>query len=73
MAKNIEDFRGELSKMAQSIEILENTFIKQGLDEIRVSLKEDTFNDLMVELNNNNKDDKCIVSIGNTNFIFSKK
>jgi|TARA_R110000868_G_scaffold11055_6_gene54293 hypothetical protein len=59
--------------MAQSIEILENTFIKQGLDEIRVSLKEDTFNDLMVELNNNNKDDKCIVSIGNTNFIFSKK
>lgn len=73
MAKNIENFRGELSKMAQSIEILENTFIKQGLDEIRVSLKEDTFNDLMVELNNNNKDDKCIVSIGNTNFIFSKK
>lgn len=73
MAKNIEDFRGELSKMAQSIEILENTFIKQGLDEIRVSLKEDTFNDLMIELNNNNKDDKCIVSIGNTNFIFSKK
>ena len=45
----------------------------RGLDEIRVSLKEDTFNDLMVELNNNNKDDKCIVSIGNTNFIFSKK
>lgn len=73
MAKNIEDFRGELSKMAQSIEILENTFIKQGLDEIRVSLKEDTFNDLMIELNNNIKDDKCIVSIGNTNIIFSKK
>lgn len=73
MAKNIEDFRGELSKIAQSIEILENTFIKQGLDEIRVSLKEDTFNDLMIELNNNIKDDKCIVSIGNTNIIFLKK
>ncbi len=73
MAKNIENFRDELIKMAQAIEILENTFIGEDLDEIKVSLKEDTFNLLMKELNNKGEDNKCIVSIGDTNFIFLKK
>jgi hypothetical protein len=52
---------------------LENTFIGEDLDEIKVSLEEDTFNRLMSELNNKNNEDKCIISIGVTNFIFSKK
>jgi hypothetical protein len=59
--------------MAQAVETLENTFIGEDLDEIKVSLEEDTFNRLMSELNNKNNEDKCIISIGVTNFIFSKK
>jgi len=73
MAKIIENFRDELIKMAQAVESLESTFIGEDLDEIKVSLKEDTFNHLMSELNNKNNDDTCIISIGKTNFIFSKK
>jgi hypothetical protein len=73
MAKNIENFRDELTKMAQAVEILENSFIGQNLDEIKVSLNEDTFNHLMIELNNNSNDNKCTVSIGRANFIFLKK
>ena len=73
MAKNIENFRDELTKMAQAVEMLENSFIGQDLDEIKVSLDEDTFNRLMIELNNNSNDNKCTVSIGRANFIFLKK
>ena len=73
MAKNIENFRDELTKMAQAVEMLENSFIGQDLDEIKVSLDEDTFNRLMIELNNNSNDNKCTVSIGSANFIFLKK
>ena len=73
MAKNIENFRDELIKMAQAVEMLENSFIGQDLDEIKVSLNEDTFNSLMFELNNNSDDNKCTVSIGSANFIFLKK
>ena len=73
MAKNIENFRDELTKMAQAVEMLENSFIGQDLDEIKVSLDEDTFNRLMIELNNNSNDNKCTVSIGSVNFIFLKK
>jgi hypothetical protein len=73
MAKNIENFRDELTKMAQAVEMLENCFIGQDLDEIKVSLNEDTFNRLMLELNNNSNDNKCTVSIGSANFIFLKK
>jgi len=73
MAKNIENFRDELIKMAQAVETLENSFIGQNLNEIKVSLDEDTFNSLMLELNNNSKDNMCTISIGSTNFIFLKK
>jgi hypothetical protein len=59
--------------MAQAVEMLENCFIGQDLDEIKVSLNEDTFNRLMLELNNNSNDNKCTVSIGSANFIFLKK
>ena len=60
MAKIIENFREELIKMAQAVETLENTFIGEDLDEIKVSLEEDTFNRLMSELNNKNNEDKYI-------------
>jgi hypothetical protein len=73
MAKNIENFRDQLGKLAEAIEIFENTFIKNGDIEMKVSLNEDTFNDLIYTLNNTTKDEKCIVSIGNVNFTFLKK
>jgi hypothetical protein len=59
--------------MAQAVETLEDSFIGQNLDEIKVSLNEDTFNRLMLELNNNTNDNKCTISIGSANFIFLKK
>lgn len=73
MAKNIEDFRDQLSKFAEAIEIFEKTFIKNGDIDIKVSLNEDTLNDLIYTLNNTTKDNKCIISIGNVNFTFLKK
>ena len=73
MAKNIENFRDQLGKLAEAVEIIESTFINEGEIEFKVSLNEDTFNDLMKNLNNRTKDDKCIISIGNVDFTFLKK
>jgi hypothetical protein len=73
MGKNIENFRDQLGKLAEAVEIFENTFINDGDLEIKVSLDEGTFISLMENLNNGSKDNKCVISIGNTNFTFLKK
>jgi hypothetical protein len=73
MGKNIENFRDQLGKLAEAVEILENTFINNGDLEIKVSLDKDTFISLISHLNNKSKDDRCVISIGNANFTFSKK
>jgi hypothetical protein len=73
MAKNIENFRDQLTKLAESVEILENTFLNEGNIEIKVSLDEDTFLSLMDNLKNKNKEDKVVISIGNVDFTFLKK
>jgi hypothetical protein len=73
MGKVIENFRDELAKLAQAIEILEGTFINESEQTIKVSLEENTYNSLMINLNNFSNDKECIISIGNTKFIFSKK
>lgn len=73
MAKNIENFRDQLAKLAESVEILESTFINQGEVEIKVSLNEQTFNDLMLNLNNKPDSNNCVISIGSINFTFLKK
>lgn len=73
MAKNIENFRDQLTKLAESVEILENTFLNDGNIEIKVSLNEDTFLDLIKNLNNKTNDNKVVISIGNVDFTFSKK
>ena len=70
---NIENFRDQLTKLAESVEILENTFLNDGIIEIKVSLEEDTFLDLMKNLNNKINDNKIVVSIGNVDFTFLKK
>ena len=38
MAKSIEDFRNQLTKLAEAVEILEGTFINEGDIEIKVKL-----------------------------------
>jgi|APGre2960657373_1045057.scaffolds.fasta_scaffold00437_18 hypothetical protein len=73
MGKNIENFRDQLGKLAEAVEIFENTFINDGDLEIKVSLDEGTFINLMENLNNGSKDKKCVISIGSVNFTFLKK
>lgn len=73
MGENSENFREELKKLAEVVEILDNSFLKNEKTEIKVSLKEDTFISLMTFLRYNANDSKCIISIGNVDFTFLKK
>lgn len=73
MGKVIENFREELAKLAQAIEVLESTFIGESEQTIKVILDENKYDSLMINLNNFSNDKECIISMGNTKFIFSKK
>lgn len=72
MGKVIENFRDELAKLAQAVEILEGTFVSDSKQEIKITLDEQTYNSLMLQLNNFSNDKQCIISLGNAQFIFSK-
>jgi hypothetical protein len=72
MAKNIENFRDELVKFANIVEIVETTFINDEPSELITYVDEPLFNKISKELNNTQKS-KCVISIGNVNFIFLKK
>ena len=63
MAKNIENFRDELTKLAEVVEILEKSFLSKGDIKVEVSLDDDTFSNLLKTLRNNSEDLKCIISI----------
>jgi hypothetical protein len=73
MAKNIEKFRDELTKLAQVAEILEKSFFSKGEIKVEVSLDNDTFSNLLKTLRNNSDDLKCTISIGDVDFTFLKK
>jgi hypothetical protein len=73
MAKNTQDFRDELIKMANAVEFLENSFIGNQKIEIKVSVDNNTFTDISNYLGSNPNENKCVVSISNTEFIFLKK
>jgi len=73
MGKVIENFRDELAKLASAVETLENSFIGESDQTIVISLEEKLYESLMINLNNFSKDKECIISMGNTKFIFSKK
>lgn len=73
MAENSADFRNELTKLAEIVEVLEGSFLKNEKIEIKVSLNEDTFISLMTYLRYNTNDKKCIIEIGNSEFTFLKK
>ena len=73
MAKDIENFRDQLTKLAEAVEILENTFVNDGDIQVNVTLDETKYQSLMRTLNYQSTDTKCIVSIGNVDFTFLKK
>jgi hypothetical protein len=73
MAKDIENFRDQLTKLAEAVEILENTFVNDGDIQVNVTLDETKYQSLMRTLNYQSNDTKCIVSIGNVDFTFLKK
>jgi hypothetical protein len=73
MAKDIENFRDHLTKLAEAVEILENTFINDGDITVMVTLDDVKYQSLMRTLNYQSNDTKCVVSIGNVDFTFSKK
>ena len=73
MAKDIENIRDQLTKLAEAVEILENTFVNDGDIQVNVTLDETKYQSLMRTLNYQSNDTKCIVSIGNVDFTFLKK
>jgi|APGre2960657373_1045057.scaffolds.fasta_scaffold00996_2 hypothetical protein len=70
MGKDIENFRDQLTKLAESVEILENSFLINGDISVTTKLPEEDFNKLMRSLNNQSKENRCVLSIGNVDFIF---
>jgi hypothetical protein len=73
MAEDKENFRDALEKMAEVVDILENTFIGKKNIEIGVSLDENTFESISNYLDYDKNLNKCIINIGGTNFTFLKK
>jgi hypothetical protein len=73
MGTNEESFRVQLIKMAQAVDIIEDTFKESKNIKVNIELKESDFNDMCQELNNDIKNDTSIISIGNVEFIFLKK
>jgi len=73
MGTNEESFRNQLIKMAQMVEIIEDTFKESKNIKVNIELKETDFDNMCRELNNDIKNDKSIISIGNVEFIFLKK
>ena len=69
MGENQESFRDELIKLAESVEILENSFIGKHNIEISVSLDESDFSNVKDYVNEKSSD-KIIISIGKVNFTF---
>lgn len=67
-----ESFRDKLIKMAESAELMENVFSNNTID-ITIEVKENEFNEITNYLNTDDKQNQCIISMGKTNFIFSKK
>lgn len=72
MGEDNEEFRTQLTLLAEVVELLEKSFINKDYTDIKISIDEDKFNYLSLNLNNNSKD-RIIINISNYNFIFLKK
>jgi len=73
MGKNQESFRDDLEKLAQVSDLIEGSFIKNEKVEVKVSLDEDTFSNLLQHLMINQNEKKCVIQISNLEFTFLKK
>jgi len=72
MVENQESFRNYLTELAKITDILENSLTKGSKVTVEFKIEEQKFNLLNTNLNNNLKENKCIISIGDVDFIFLK-
>jgi len=73
MEKNYNGIGDEIKKLAEVVEILDNSFFYSNQTDVTITLDENRFQKILLYLNHKTTDKKCIVSIGNTNFTFLKK
>jgi hypothetical protein len=73
MGQNYDGIGDEIKKLAEVVEILDNSAFNSNQTEITIPLDENMFQKILTYLNYKTTDKKCIVSIGNTNFIFLRK
>jgi hypothetical protein len=73
MGQNYDGIGDEIKKLAEVVEILDNSFFNTDQTEITITLDESRLQRILSYLNHKTTDKKCIVSIGNTNFTFLKK
>ena len=67
-----ESFGEELSKLAQIVETIDSSFLKNGDVTVNIKLTERDYINLTQKLGNGAEDKKCTISIENINFIFSR-
>lgn len=73
MEKNYDGVGGEITKLAQIAEIIENSFFQSNKVNLDIHLDPTKFQELLKYLNYNTDDNKCIISIGEVTFTFWKK
>jgi hypothetical protein len=73
MEKNNDGLGTEIAKLAEVVEILDNSFFASNETEIIITVDQKKFTEILRYLNYNTTDEKCIISIGNVNFTFLKK
>jgi len=73
MGENQKGFRDDLEKLAQVSDLIESSFIKNEKVEVKVSLDEGTFSNLLQHLMINQNEKKCVIQISNLEFTFLKK
>jgi hypothetical protein len=73
MGQNYDGIGDEIKKLAEVVEILDNSFFRSNETEVTINLDENKFQLILTYLNHKTTDKKCIVSIGNTNFTFLRK
>lgn len=73
MATNNDGLGSQITKLAEVVEILDNSFFVSNETEIIITVDQKKFSEILKYLNYNTEDDKCIISIGNVNFTFLRK
>lgn len=72
MGENNEGFGDELTKLANIVEIIENSFIGKTTSNVEIKISEEKLLYLSNNLNYE-KNDRIIINIGSVNFVFLKK